>query len=80
MTTALAVCCLAAWRPSPSRCAARYVTGEDVLALCAEVDFPPCLMMRRMLELLMRLSKQVRALAASPRIGNDNGQDNVIAG
>jgi hypothetical protein len=38
----------------------RYVAGEDVLGLCAEVDFPPCLMMRRMLELLMRLSKQVR--------------------
>uniref|UniRef100_A0A383WBB4 CDAN1-interacting nuclease 1 n=1 Tax=Tetradesmus obliquus TaxID=3088 RepID=A0A383WBB4_TETOB len=41
----------------PAYCS-RYVTGEDVLALCAEVDFPPCLMMRRMLELLMRLSKQ----------------------
>jgi hypothetical protein len=39
--------------------AARYLSGDDVLGLCAEVDFPPCLMMRRMLELLMRLSKQV---------------------
>jgi hypothetical protein len=42
-------------------CAARYLAGDDVLGLCAEVDFPPCLMMRRMLELLMRLSKQVGA-------------------
>lgn len=37
----------------------RYVHGEDVLGLCAEVDFPPCLMIRRMLELMLRLSKQV---------------------
>lgn len=44
-------------------CPGRYIAGDDVLALCAEVDFPPCLMMRRMLELLMRLSKQVRPAA-----------------
>jgi hypothetical protein len=43
----------------PLCCPVRYIAGDDVLGLCAEVDFPPCLMMRRMLELLMRLSKQV---------------------
>lgn len=38
----------------------RYLDGEDLLMLCAEVDFPPCLMVRRMLEGMMGLSKQVR--------------------
>eukprot|EP00879_Flechtneria_rotunda_P031500 GHRR01034419.1.p2 GENE.GHRR01034419.1~~GHRR01034419.1.p2 ORF type:complete len:145 (+),score=17.46 GHRR01034419.1:766-1200(+) len=37
----------------------RYAFGEDVLELCASVDFPPCMMMRRMLELLLNLGKQV---------------------
>jgi hypothetical protein len=31
-----------------------------VLELCAAADFPPCLMMRRMLEHMLGLSKQVR--------------------
>ena len=44
---------------------ARYRAGEDVLALCAAADFPACLMMRRMLEQMLGLSKQVRRLAAS---------------
>jgi hypothetical protein len=35
-----------------------YLAGVDVLELCAAADFPPCLLMRRMLELLLRLSKQ----------------------
>jgi hypothetical protein len=35
------------------------VSGEDVLDLSADLDFPPCLLMRRMLELLLKLSKQV---------------------
>lgn len=39
----------------------RYLDGEDLLLLCGEVDFPPCLMMRRMLETLVGLSKQVGA-------------------
>eukprot|EP00775_Hariotina_reticulata_P010604 gene10604-10762_t len=36
----------------------RYVSGEDVLDLSADLNFPPCLLMRRMLELLLKLSKQ----------------------
>lgn len=43
---------------------ARYRAGEDVLALCAAADFPACLMMRRMLEQMLGLSKQVRRLGA----------------
>jgi hypothetical protein len=42
-------------------CPCRYLEGEDLLLLCGEVDFPPCLMMRRMLETLVGLSKQVCA-------------------
>jgi hypothetical protein len=38
----------------------RYLGGEDLLSLCGEVDFPPCLMMRRMLESTLGLSKQVK--------------------
>lgn len=47
--------------PSPYHtCRAhRYLAGEDLLLICADVDFPPCLMMRRMLEVLLGLSKQV---------------------
>jgi hypothetical protein len=33
----------------------------DVLEICAAADFPACLMMRRMLEHMLGLSKQVRA-------------------
>ncbi|KAI8470232.1 MAG: hypothetical protein J3K34DRAFT_264611 [Monoraphidium minutum] len=36
----------------------RYRAGCDVLELCAAADFPPCLMMRRMLEHMLGLSKQ----------------------
>lgn len=36
----------------------RYLSGEDVLSLCASVDFPPCMMMRRMLEAMDILPKQ----------------------
>lgn len=36
----------------------RYRRGTDVLDLCASADFPPCLMMRRMLEHMLGLSKQ----------------------
>jgi hypothetical protein len=50
-----AVCCLSAM----SVLVLRYLSGEDLLALCGEVDFPPCLMVRRMLEGMMGLSKQV---------------------
>lgn len=47
---------LVAALPAPST---RYLGGEDLLELCAEVDFPPCLMIRRMLEHMLHLSKQV---------------------
>ncbi|KAL6763291.1 hypothetical protein V8C86DRAFT_2498203 [Haematococcus lacustris] len=36
----------------------RYVSGEDVLALSANVDFPPCMLMRRMLEALLQIPRQ----------------------
>mmetsp|Transcript_31129 Transcript_31129/g.69187 ORF Transcript_31129/g.69187 Transcript_31129/m.69187 type:complete len:297 (-) Transcript_31129:238-1128(-) len=37
---------------------ARYVAGEDILAISASVDFPPCMLVRRMLESMLRVSKQ----------------------
>ncbi|GBF92890.1 hypothetical protein Rsub_05726 [Raphidocelis subcapitata] len=40
-----------------SHCA-RYRAGVDVLEICAAADFPACLMMRRMLEHMLGLSKQ----------------------
>lgn len=42
--------------------ASRYLAGNDILALCASVDFPPCMMLRRLLEGLLMVSKQVRRL------------------
>lgn len=36
----------------------RYLAGEDLISLCASVDFPPCMMMRRMLEAMDIVSKQ----------------------
>lgn len=48
----------------------RYLAGEDLLVLCGEVDFPPCLMVRRMLEGMMGLSKQVRR---GLLVGGDDG-------
>ncbi len=41
----------------PSR---SYLAGEDVLHLAADVDFPPCMLLRRMLERLIDASKQVQ--------------------
>ena len=38
----------------------RYMSGEDILSICASVDFPPCMMLRRMLESLLLVNKQVR--------------------
>ncbi|GLI68756.1 hypothetical protein VaNZ11_013209 [Volvox africanus] len=38
---------------------ARYVNGEDVLQLSADVDFPPCMLLRRMLEKIIDAPKQV---------------------
>lgn len=35
----------------------RYVAGEDVLQLAADVDFPPCLLMRRMLEHMLPIAR-----------------------
>jgi hypothetical protein len=37
----------------------RYAAGEDILQLSANVDFPPCLLLRRVLEELLQLGKQV---------------------
>ncbi|KAG2422948.1 hypothetical protein HYH02_015384 [Chlamydomonas schloesseri] len=37
----------------------RYGQGEDVLALAADVDFPPCMLLRRMLEQLVEGPKQL---------------------
>jgi hypothetical protein len=42
------------------------VAGEDLLEIAADVDFPPCLLARRMLEQMLRLSKQVRAPGGRP--------------
>jgi hypothetical protein len=63
--------CTPARPHQPGHCAApppltpthlrRYVAGEDILEISADVDFPPCLLARRMLEQMLRLSKQVRA-------------------
>eukprot|EP00877_Chromochloris_zofingiensis_P001620 jgi/Chrzof1/11459/Cz05g37120.t1 len=36
----------------------RYKQGDDLLDICGSVDFPPCLMIRRMLEYILKLSKQ----------------------
>lgn len=49
-------------RPPPLRASpslTRYTQGTDMLELCAASDFPACLMMRRMLEHMLGLSKQV---------------------
>ncbi|KAG1671357.1 hypothetical protein FOA52_002967 [Chlamydomonas sp. UWO 241] len=35
-----------------------YLAGEDVLSICAAVDFPPCMLMRRMLESALKVNKQ----------------------
>jgi len=37
----------------------RYMAGEDLLLLSAAVNFPCCLLLRRMLESLLRVHKQV---------------------
>jgi hypothetical protein len=37
----------------------RYLKGQDLLALSAELDFPPCMLLRRLLEHLVPGSKQV---------------------
>jgi hypothetical protein len=37
----------------------RYLAGEDILQICASVDFPTCMMMRRLLEHLFKVNKQV---------------------
>lgn len=38
---------------------ARYIHGdEDILSLCMMADFPPCVMMRRMLEAMELISRQ----------------------
>ena len=37
----------------------RYANGLDILQLSADVDFPPCLLMRRMLEQVVDAPKQV---------------------
>ena len=47
----------------------RYNEGVDVLDLCAAADFPPCLMLRRMLEHMLGLSKQVRPFKIQKRRG-----------
>jgi hypothetical protein len=39
--------------------ALRYLAGTDLLELCADVEFPPCLMMRRFLEHLLQLPNKV---------------------
>lgn len=49
--------------PGPALCP-RYLAGTDVLELCAAADFPPVLMLRRMLEHMLGLSKQVGVGAA----------------
>eukprot|EP00798_Chlamydomonas_sp_ICE-L_P014350 gene14350-20345_t len=36
-----------------------YLAGEDLLMISAAVDFPPCMLLRRMLESCFSLSKQV---------------------
>lgn len=41
-----------------SRYCRRYLDGEDCLEISASIDFPPCLLMRRMLEHMLQLSKQ----------------------
>jgi hypothetical protein len=38
----------------------RYLSGTDLLELCADVEFPPCLMMRRFLEHLLQLPNKVK--------------------
>lgn len=45
--------------PRLGRGVARYLGGSDVLDMAAALDLPPCLLMRRLLEALLRLSKQV---------------------
>ena len=37
-----------------------YLGGESVLEIAADVDFPPCMLLRHMLELLVPGPKQVR--------------------
>ncbi|MEW5304854.1 MAG: hypothetical protein WDW36_007435 [Sanguina aurantia] len=39
--------------------AERYKAGEDLLELSSEVSFPPCMLMRRLLEALIQAPKQV---------------------
>ncbi|KAG2498008.1 hypothetical protein HYH03_004266 [Edaphochlamys debaryana] len=36
----------------------RYMSGDDILQLSADVDFPPCMLLRRMLERLIDAPKQ----------------------
>lgn len=44
---------------------ARYLAGADVLALAFGADFPPCIVVRRLLEALpLGLGRQVRAWGA----------------
>ena len=45
--------------PLPANLLLRYLAGEDILTISANVDFPPCMMMRRMLESLLHINKQV---------------------
>ncbi len=46
------------WQRMVEYCEA-YLAGEDILAVAATADFPPCMLLRRMLESMLRVPKQV---------------------
>lgn len=47
--------------PNPPRSLARrYLQGESVLEMSVDACFPPCMLLRRMLEGMLSLPKQVR--------------------
>lgn len=45
---------------------ARYTAGEDILDLAASVDFPPCLLLRRVLECVLGAGRKTGELLRCP--------------